>query len=183
MCDAVYIPREGARKMAEIKDAQRVLITDDVTGEEAAAFLHEAVHARGVAGVAVVVALTGPLGSGKTTLLSAAGRSWDVGVMRSPTYGYVNSYQCGVGHCVRCRELFTSIAHFDLYRLGSADDFADFGFHEYLVPGALVVMEWPDLMLSFFRAEAARGALVLIEVACRYVDGDLAVRQVILSEC
>lgn len=82
-----------------------------------------------------MVGLRGPLGAGKTTLvrelLRAMGYS---GAVKSPTYGLVESYQADN----------IEIAHFDLYRLSDPDELEFIGFTDYLAPGNLCLIEWPE---------------------------------------
>ena len=81
------------------------------------------------------VCLWGPLGAGKSTLARGLVRALtspeeDV---PSPTFTLVQAY-AGRGF---------PVAHFDLYRLKSADEAAELGLEEALAEGAAVV-EWPE---------------------------------------
>ncbi len=83
--------------------------------------------------------LHGELGAGKTSLarelLQAAGHT---GRVKSPTYTLVEPYAISV----QGRPL--SLMHFDLYRLGSPEEFIDAGFREYFDSDHLCVVEWPE---------------------------------------
>lgn len=83
--------------------------------------------------------LHGDLGAGKTTLaralLHAAGYE---GRVKSPTYTLVEPYL--ITHRGQPLELL----HFDLYRMGSADEFIDAGFREHFGAGKVCVVEWPE---------------------------------------
>jgi tRNA threonylcarbamoyladenosine biosynthesis protein TsaE len=83
----------------------------------------------------VVVTLAGDLGAGKTTLvgglLAALGH---MGPVRSPTYTLIEPY--------RLQGL--DIQHCDLYRLRHAGELDDLGWRDLLVPGAIVLVEWPE---------------------------------------
>jgi tRNA threonylcarbamoyl adenosine modification protein YjeE len=83
-----------------------------------------------------VVALRGELGAGKTTLaraLVAAVLGDDDAEVPSPTFSLVQVYAS--------RRL--TVAHYDFYRLSSADDVRELGFEDALLTGAAVV-EWPE---------------------------------------
>lgn len=88
-----------------------------------------------IPGNAIVVYLKGELGAGKTTcarsLLHALGVS---GIVRSPTYTLVESY---AGNRIQC-------IHVDLYRLRGPQDLEDLGLRDTLMPGNLLLIEWPE---------------------------------------
>ncbi len=83
--------------------------------------------------------LHGDLGAGKTfvtrALLHAAGLE---GRVKSPTYTLVESYPLTLAG--RPLELL----HFDLYRMGSADEFIEAGFREHFGSDKVCVVEWPE---------------------------------------
>lgn len=85
-----------------------------------------------------IITFSGSLGAGKTTLVQAVARRLGVqGPIQSPTFTYVHSYSIPGG----------KLHHFDLYRLSSAQDFVEAGFHEYLYqPLAKVFIEWPEII-------------------------------------
>ncbi len=83
--------------------------------------------------------LHGDLGAGKTfltrSLLHAAGYE---GRVKSPTYTLVEPYTISLNG--RTVELM----HFDLYRMGSPEEFIEAGFREYFGADKVCVVEWPE---------------------------------------
>ena len=89
-----------------------------------------------------VITLSGELGSGKTTLVRGALQAAGVtGGIRSPTYTLVEIYPL---------ERFT-VAHFDLYRLGDAEELEYLGYRDYLNPGTLCFIEWPERAAGYLQ--------------------------------
>ena len=81
-----------------------------------------------------VVALYGGLGAGKTAFVRGMARGLGISCrVSSPTFTIVNEYK---GE----REL----AHFDMYRLNSADELFDIGWEDYLASGAVCAVEWSE---------------------------------------
>ena len=87
-----------------------------------------------------VVAMYGGLGAGKTAFVRGMARGMGIDVrVNSPTFTIVNEYLGG-------RELF----HFDMYRLGSADELFDIGWEDYLSRGGVCVVEWSENVAAAF---------------------------------
>ncbi len=107
-----------------------VLVLPD---EKATEELGRAVAGRLRAGEAVC--LYGPLGAGKSTLARALVRALthDAEEVPSPTFTLVQTYP-GARF---------PLAHFDLYRLKTADEADELGLDEALDVGAAVI-EWPE---------------------------------------
>ncbi len=86
-----------------------------------------------------VFACSGPLGAGKTTTIKTLLRSCGVtGPITSPTFTYVNVYENNQGE---------RFYHFDLYRIGSVEDFQSQGFDEYLYQSnSWCFIEWPEVI-------------------------------------
>ena len=90
-----------------------------------------------------VITLSGELGTGKTTLVRGALQSQGiVSGVRSPTYTLVEYYPL---------ERF-AVAHFDLYRLGDAEELEYLGYRDYLNPETLCLIEWPQRAAGYLNA-------------------------------
>ena len=82
----------------------------------------------------VVIAMYGELGAGKTAFVRGLARGLEVdGAVTSPTFTIVNELYGK-------RDLF----HFDMYRLGSADELFDIGWEDYLDRGGVCAVEWSE---------------------------------------
>ena len=103
-----------------------------------------------------VLAFTGDLGAGKTAFVRGLARGLGCpGRVTSPTFTIVNEYEGGR----------LPLFHFDLYRLGGADELFDIGWEDYLARGGVCAVEW---------SENAQGALEqpYIKVDIRRGDSD-----------
>ena len=98
-----------------------------------------------------VVAFTGDLGAGKTAFVSGMAQGLGVSErVTSPTFTIVNEYEGGR----------LPLFHFDMYRLGSADELFDIGWEDYLNRGGVCAVEWSENV-----TEAMEGAVgVTIDV-------------------
>ncbi|MBE6968807.1 MAG: tRNA (adenosine(37)-N6)-threonylcarbamoyltransferase complex ATPase subunit type 1 TsaE [Ruminococcaceae bacterium] len=93
-----------------------------------------------------VIAMYGELGAGKTAFIRGLGAGLQVkGTVVSPTFTIVNELQ---GE----RELF----HFDMYRLGSADELFDIGWEDYLSRGGVCAVEWSENVEDAFDGSEIR---------------------------
>ena len=82
-----------------------------------------------------VIAYTGDLGAGKTAFTRGLAQGLGVpGQVTSPTFPIVNEYEGGR----------LPLFHFDMYRLGSADELFDIGWEDYLARGGVCAVEWSE---------------------------------------
>ncbi|MCW3028564.1 MAG: hypothetical protein JWN81_1775 [Solirubrobacterales bacterium] len=82
-----------------------------------------------------MVLVQGELGSGKTTLVRGAARALGVAdAVTSPTFS--------IGH--RYRAANVTVSHLDLYRLGGLEQEDPALLDDYLGPGRIAFVEWPE---------------------------------------
>ena len=82
-----------------------------------------------------VIAYEGDLGTGKTAFTRGLAKGLGASdPVTSPTYTIVNEYLSGR----------LPLFHFDMYRLGSADDLFDIGWEDYLERGGVCAVEWSE---------------------------------------
>lgn len=88
-----------------------------------------------------VLFFRGDLGAGKTAFVRglAAGLGIPPETVSSPTFTFVKEYGGG-----RLR-----LAHFDMYRVSSADDLYSIGFFDYLETDAVIAVEWSENIEAF----------------------------------
>ena len=82
-----------------------------------------------------VIYLIGELGVGKTALAQGFIQYFGFKRVKSPTYSLVESYENDV----------INIHHFDCYRLNEPEELEYIGIRDYLSPGHLQLIEWPEL--------------------------------------
>ncbi len=94
-----------------------------------------------------VVAFTGDLGAGKTAFVRGMARGLGIpDRVTSPTFTIVNEY--GGGRL--------PLFHFDMYRLGGADELFDIGWEDYLCRGGICAVEWSENVEDAIDATAVR---------------------------
>ena len=82
-----------------------------------------------------VIAFTGDLGAGKTAFVRGLARGLGVRErVTSPTFTIVNEYEGGR----------LPLFHFDMYRLGSADELFHIGWEDYLARNGVCAVEWSE---------------------------------------
>ena len=85
-----------------------------------------------------VFAFYGKMGAGKTTFIQSVcevlGTNDNV---TSPTFALINEYKTSD---------FSSIFHFDFYRIKDIEEAFDLGYEDYLYSGDYCFIEWPEMI-------------------------------------
>lgn len=105
-----------------------------------------------------VVTLEGNLGAGKTLLTKGIAKGLAVPdwyYLNSPTFTLINEYRGRL-----------PLYHFDLYRLGDADELFALGFNDYLAEPGVLVIEWPE------KAESLLPSSNLISIRIEIVSSE-----------
>ena len=111
-----------------------------------------------------VIAYTGDLGAGKTAFTRGLADGLDIPErITSPTFTIVNEYEGGR----------LPLFHFDMYRLGGADELYDIGWEDYLARGGVCAVEWSEnveeaieddaIRISIIRGETDTDRIITIE--------------------
>lgn len=91
-----------------------------------------------------LIAFTGGLGAGKTAFCQGLAEGLGcTDPVSSPTFAIVNYYRGP-----------RPFAHFDLYRIHTAEDLAAAGFYDYLDMGAVVAAEWSENCAALLAQES-----------------------------
>lgn len=97
-----------------------------------------------------VIAYTGDLGAGKTAFTRGLARGLGISErVTSPTFTIVNEYLGGR----------LPLFHFDMYRLGSADELYDIGWEDYLTRGGVCAVEWSEIV-----ADALEEGVIRVDI-------------------
>ena len=90
------------------------------------------------------IAMKGEMGVGKTVFTRGFASHFGIAGVKSPTYTIVNEHRAGT----------TRIYHFDLYRIGDADDLESIGYHEYVESDAYSIVEWSERVPEYIPDDA-----------------------------
>ena len=94
-----------------------------------------------------IYTLTGDLGTGKTVFAQGFAKGLGVnGYVNSPTFTILQVYEDGR----------LPLYHFDVYRIGDADEMYDIGFEEYLYGDGVSLIEWAGLIEDLIPENAIR---------------------------
>lgn len=117
----------------------KLQLADEAATVTAGETLGRACLAQGM-GEGVVIFLHGQLGAGKTTFCRGVLRAFGhAGAVKSPTYTLVEPYEFALADGGAWR-----VYHFDLYRLGDAEELEYMGVRDYFAPRSLCLVEWPE---------------------------------------
>lgn len=106
--------------------------------------------------------LEGDIGTGKTTLVQGLANGLGyAGEVTSPTFTLVHEYAGGR----------ITLVHVDLYRIERAAQLRDLDLEDYMRAGAVLAVEWPELLRAWY-PEACT-------VRLRY--GDETARQIVIE--
>ncbi len=98
-----------------------------------------------------VVDFTGDLGAGKTYFVSGMAQALVIeDRVTSPTFTIVNEYEGGR----------LPLFHFDMYRLGSADELFHIGWEDYLARGGVCAVEWSENVAEAIEPDAIRVSIL-----------------------
>ena len=96
-----------------------------------------------------VLALYGDLGAGKTAFTRGIAQGLGcTDAVSSPTYTIVNEYRG-----------LRRLCHFDMYRIGCEEELYDIGWEDYLLSGALCVVEWSENIPAAIPEDAAKAII------------------------
>jgi len=112
-----------------------------------------------------VLAMSGDLASGKTTFTQGLTAYFEVEEYTlSPTFTYINEYHGKT----------QDIIHIDAYRLNRGDELVGMGIWDYFESGAIVVIEWADIV-----AEAIPEGT--IGLSFRHSEGGDSMREILID--
>jgi len=103
----------------------------------------------------------GEMGAGKTTLIKEICEKLKVQQeVTSPSFSIVNEYQS---------KTYQHIFHFDFFRIEKISELYDIGFEEYLIPKALLFVEWPQIAEELLPCDSVKIEILLLDDLTRIV--------------
>lgn len=106
-----------------------------------------------------VIAMYGDLGAGKTAFVRGLARGLGLDArVSSPTFTIVNEY---LGEM--------PLFHFDMYRLGDADELFEIGWEDYIARGGVCVVEWSENVEDAFYNDTIRVRIEKIDDSSRII--------------
>ncbi len=104
----------------------------------------------------LIFLLTGELGTGKTTFTKGIGEYFGISKIISPSFVINCEYEIKNSNVKK-------INHFDFYNLKESEiDFI--GLNESLIPGNVVVIEWPENYKNFLKIVGSKGKVIEIKM-------------------
>ena len=111
-----------------------------------------------------ILAMSGNLASGKTTFTQGLTSFFDIKEYAlSPTFTYINEYHGSQ----------QDIIHIDAYRLSSGEELISMGIWEYFESGAIVIIEWADIVAGAIPEDA-------FGLSFRVIDGEENGREILI---
>ncbi len=111
-----------------------------------------------------VLAMQGNLASGKTTFTQGLTAYFEIEEYAlSPTFTYINEYH-GKSQ---------DVIHIDAYRLNSGEELISMGIWEYYDSGAIIVIEWADIVAEAIPEDA-------IGMSFRTLSGEANGREILI---
>ena len=112
-----------------------------------------------------ILAMSGDLASGKTTFTQGLTAYFDVEEYTlSPTFTYINEYHGKT----------QDVIHIDAYRLSRGQELIDMGIWDYYESGAIVVIEWADIVADAIPADA-------FGLSFRHLEAQADRREILIS--
>ena len=111
-----------------------------------------------------ILAMSGNLASGKTTFTQGLTSFFDIKEYAlSPTFTYINEYHGSQ----------QDIIHIDAYRLNSGEELIEMGIWEYFESGAIVIIEWADIVAGAIPDDA-------LGLSFRAIEGEENGREILI---
>jgi len=117
----------------------------------------------------VIISLLGDYGIGKTQFVKGLAQALNIPAeVVSPSYVYMRNYPFEIN------EIRGELVHIDAWRIKREEDFKMIGVENYLKPGFILALEWPQQFAGVLQETLKQGGVEyqLIEVSFRELGGD-----------